>query len=214
MKWYLDLCSGSKSMKSFNEEMRYVSLDVERKYDPDICISILDWDYVKYFEENDKPSFIWFSPPCNEYSALNNAMPNKIPDIEGSNALVRRGLEIIKYVGCPFVIENPQTGTLKKQGILDHIEYTDVDYCRYGFPYRKRTRLWNNIKIEEKLCVKKECPFVKNGRHLYSIGNSSYKTNVKEIGTKRSRLEQRYSVPEKLLTEIKNIVINKDAPHY
>ena len=106
MEWYLDLCSGSKSMMSFNNEMKYVSLDVERKYNPDICISILDWDYKKYFSNYGFPVFIWFSPPCNEYSALNNAMPNKIPDIQGSNALVRRGLEIIKYVGCKFVIEN------------------------------------------------------------------------------------------------------------
>jgi hypothetical protein len=206
MEWYLDLCSGSKSMMSFNNEMKYVSLDVERKYNPDICISILDWDYKKYFSNNGFPVFIWFSPPCNEYSALNNAMPNKIPDIEGSNALVRRGLEIIKYVGCKFVIENPQTGTLKKQGILDDIEYCDVDYCRYGYPYRKRTRLWNNIGLETKKCLKSACPFIVNGRHQYSIGNSQYKTNVKEIGTKKSRLEQRYSVPEKLLNEIKNLV--------
>lgn len=204
MEWYLDLCSGSKSMQNFNKEMRYVSLDVERKYDPDICISILNWDYVKYFQEHGKPSFIWFSPPCNEYSALNYARPEKVPDIIGSNAIVMKGLEIIQYVCCPFVIENPQTGTLKNQGILDHIDFIDVDYCRYGFAYRKRTRLWNNFKLEGEKCVKNECPYIKNGRHIYSIGNSSYKTNVKEIGTKRSRLEQRYSVPEKLLTHIKN----------
>ena len=201
-EWYLDLCSGSKSMKNFCDK-RYVSLDIEPKYEPDILSSILDWDYKSYFDEHGKPVFIWFSPPCNEYSALNYARPEKTPDIEGSNAIVKRGLEIINYAGCKFVIENPQTGTLKKQGILDEIPFTDVDYCQYDYPYRKRTRLWNNIDFVGKLCQRGLCPFISNGRHQYSIGNSGYKTNVREIGLKRSRLEQRYSVPEKLLTEIK-----------
>jgi len=97
---------------------------------------------------------------------------------------------------------------LKNQNILNEIPFTDVDYCRYGFPYRKRTRLWNNINLKGKKCIKKECPFVVNGRHIYSIGNSKYKTNVKEIGNKKSRLEQRYAVPEPLLNEIKNLVFN------
>ena len=201
--YYLDLCSGSKSMKAFNNNMEYISLDIEKKYEPDICESILDWDYNKYFCKNGIPSFIWFSPPCNEYSTLNNSRPEKVCDIEGSNNIVMKGLEIINFTSCPFVIENPQTGTLKKQGILDEINYTDVDYCQYGFPYRKRTRLWNNINFKGKMCDKKICKFVHNGRHQYSIGNSSYKTNVKEIGNKKSRLEQRYSVPSKLLEEIK-----------
>jgi len=207
MSYYLDLCCGSKSMKDFNTDWKYVSLDIEKKYNPDICISILDWDYLSYFEKNGKPEFIWFSPPCNEYSALNNARPEKVPDIEGSNNIVKKGLEIINFVGCKFVIENPQTGTLKKQGILDNIAFTDVDYCQYGFPYRKRTRLWNNINLVGKKCNKKTCEFIVNGRHMYSIGNSSYKTNVKEVGNKKSRLEQRYSVPTKLLEEIKTNVI-------
>ena len=205
--YYLDLCSGSKSMKDFRNDMDYVSLDIEEKYNPDICISILDWNYKEYFKNHGLPKFIWFSPPCNEYSILNKAMPNKIPDIEGSNKIVKKGLEIINYAKCKYVIENPQTGSLKNQGILDDIPFTDVDYCSYGFPYRKRTRLWNNINFVGKLCNKKTCPFIVNGRHQYSIGNSSYKTNVKEIGQKKTRLQQRYAVPESLLKEISNLII-------
>lgn len=200
--YYLDLCSGSKSMQNFNKNLNYVSLDIEEKYNPDICSNILDWDYKQYLEENGKPVFIWFSPPCNEYSVLNKARPEKTPDITGANKIVKKGLEIITFVNCPFVIENPQTGSLKNQGILDNISFTDVDYCSYGFPYRKRTRLWNNINFEGKKCLKKKCPFIKNGRHEYSIGNSSYKTNVKEVGQKKSRLQQRYAVPEPLLNDI------------
>ncbi len=205
--YYLDLCSGSKSMKDFKSDWDYISLDIEEKYSPDICINILEWDYKKYFKEKGNfPEFIWFSPPCNEYSILNSARPEKTPDIIGANKIVEKGLEIINFVNCPFVIENPQTGTLKKQGILDHINYADVDYCRFGFPYRKRTRLWNNLGFTGKLCDKKTCPFIKNGRHEYSIGNSTYKTNVKEIGQKKTRLQQRYAVPEPLLKEINSFL--------
>jgi hypothetical protein len=209
MSYYLDLCSGSQSLKSLFPNKKYISLDIEKKYDPDICINILEWDYKKYFKDNGMPFFIWFSPPCNEYSILNCARPNKIPDITGANKIVRRGLEIINYVNCKFVIENPQTGSLKKQGILDKIEFTDVDYCSYGFPYKKRTRLWNNVKLKGELCKKTHCPFMVGRRHTYSIGNSSYKTNVKEIGNKKTRLQQRYAIPPLLLESISNFVISK-----
>lgn len=203
MSYYLDLCAGSQSLKTLFPEHQYVSLDIEQKYSPCICVDILTWNYKKYFKENGKPFFIWFSPPCNEYSILNHARPNKIPNITLANSIVKKGLEIINYVNCNFVIENPQTGSLKKQGILDHIQYTDVDYCSYGFPYKKRTRLWNNINFKGELCKKNKCPFMIGRRHVYSIGNSSYKTNVKEIGKKKTRLQQRYAIPDLLLCQIK-----------
>ena len=96
MTYYLDLCSGSKSLKDLNENWNYVSLDIDKKYEPDILVNILEFDYKNFFEKNGFPEFIWFSPPCNEYSSLNRARPEKIPDIEGANKIVLKGLEIIK----------------------------------------------------------------------------------------------------------------------
>ena len=71
--------------------------------------------------------------------------PRNIPK---ANEVVERTLDIINYL-CPtyFVLENPQTGYLKKQDFMQDRYYVDVDYCKYGMPYRKRTRLWNNIYI-------------------------------------------------------------------
>ncbi len=35
-----------------------------------------------------------------------------------------------------------------------NLHYTDVDYCRYcTWGYRKRTRIWNNVMMQGKLCL-------------------------------------------------------------
>ena len=203
--YVLDLCCGTQSLKKeFEKHYDYVGLDINAITDgkvPDIITNLLTWDYEEYFCKNGLPRFIWFSPPCREYSILNNARPNKVCDIEGSNQIVQKGLEIIKYCETAYVIENPQTSKLKLQPFMV-FPYTDVDYCAYGFPYRKRTRLWNNIGFEGLQCKKKECPYKINNRHIYSVGNSSYDTNLAKIFKDKSRLGQRYSIPSKLIQEI------------
>ena len=38
------------------------------------------------------------------------------------------------------------------------IPFKDIDYCRYGLPYRKRTRIWNNVfRWEPKPLCNKVC---------------------------------------------------------
>ena len=49
-----------------------------------------------------------------------------------------------------YFIENPATGSMK-----DYITNRDVytfDYCMYGFPYRKRTHIWSNIRLISHFC--------------------------------------------------------------
>ena len=49
-----------------------------------------------------------------------------------------------------------QTGKLKDQWVLIGFPYVDVDYCKYGMPYRKRTRLWNEVSgLNKEICVRK-----------------------------------------------------------
>ena len=67
--------------------------------------------------------------------------------------MVRRTLEILIYLEPRvWFLENPQTGLLKSQPFMEGLEYDEVDYCRYGMPYR---RLWNNCPaFAGRLCQK------------------------------------------------------------
>ena len=50
---------------------------------------------------------------------------------------------------------------------MNNLPYKDVDYCKYGFLYRKRTRLWNNIdNWEPKPLCKKDCNSVNGNKHM------------------------------------------------
>ena len=62
--------------------------------------------------------------------------------LETADALVQRCLDIIAYWRPRYwFIENPQTGLLKTRDVVQGIPYVDLDYCMYGAPYRKRTRI-------------------------------------------------------------------------
>ena len=96
------------------------------------------------------------------------------------------------------MIENPQTGLLKKQTFMENIPYTDIDYCKYGMPYRKRTRIWNNITTwtPQPLC-KKDCGSMENGKHIATAQRGSRKTLYQY-----NRLSMLHSIPNDLILEI------------
>ena len=44
--------------------------------------------------------------------------------------------------------------------------YIDIDYCKYGMPYRKRTRLWNNVfNWKPRPLCKKDCNSMVGNKH-------------------------------------------------
>ena len=114
---------------------------------------ILEWDYIKI--DPDEIDVIWASPPCIEYSIAKQTGVRKIDE---ASKIVFKALEII---------ENPQTGLLKKQHFLDGLDFIDVDYCKYGMPYRKRTRIRNNLNglWTPRPLFKKGCGFMNGNRH-------------------------------------------------
>ena len=149
----LELFSGTGSVGKVARDKGYSVISLDLK-DANINSDILGWNYkdyeVGYFD------FIWASPPCTEYSI---AKTTGIRKIDEANKIVLKTIEIIEYLKPKyFVIENPQTGLLKKQPFMNEFKYNDVDYCKYGMPYRKRTRLWNNLEnFKPKELCKKDC---------------------------------------------------------
>ena len=141
-----DLCCGTGSVgrpwKRSGHEV--LSLDMNPKSGASIICDMLEWDYTNFSLAD--PDVIFCSPPCTHYSIARSKA--KTPrDLEGADAILQRCLDIIAYWKPKvWFIENPQTGLLKSRLVVQGLPYVDVDYCMYGRPFKKRTRIWTNAK--------------------------------------------------------------------
>ena len=197
----LELFSGTGSVGTVAKDMGWtvVSLDLKGA---DINCDILQWKYkkypVKYFD------FVWASPPCIEYSIAKTVGTRKIDE---ANAIVLKTLEIINYFNPRvFIIENPQSGLLKKQEFMKGLPYFDIDYCKYGFNHRKRTRLWTNLDTWTPR-PKKDCDSMDGNRHKETAQRapSGKKENWKE-GYTLFKQKDLYRIPQALVEEIMTAV--------
>jgi site-specific DNA-cytosine methylase len=186
-KFFLDLFSGSGSVGEVAKELGYDVISLDRDMEAEIQIDIMDWDYTDF--PRGFFDVIWASPPCTEYSRAKTTAPR---DIEGANQIVERTLDILEYFEPKyFIIENPQTGLLKDQLCMWGLPFKDIDYCKYGMPYRKRTRIWNNVfRWEPKPLCKRDC-------------NSMNETRTRHIEEpKRIHQRQLNKVSSELIKEI------------
>lgn len=204
----LELFSGTHSVGKICEERGWevVSLDLKNAT---INCNILDWDYTQY--EPGHFEFIWASPPCETFSRCKDCWIGRkskgkfvtretiLEDIENiGKPILLKTREIINYFNPRyFCIENPRTGKMKNY-IID-LPYYDIDYCMYGYPYKKATRFWTNIGgFDAKKCNKKCGSFI-NGRHIASCGGSH---KVYGCNYEGQSLNQRYSIPPNLIREL------------
>lgn len=183
----LELFSGTGSFSKIAREMEFetFTIDNNKSCNPDLCEDILKLDISKI---PFKPDFIWTSPPCIDYS---HAKRTGVSFIEHSNMLVIKTLSLIIALKPKYwIIENPQTGTLKFQYFMKDLPFTDVSYCRYGKTFRKQTRLWNNFEFKGKLCNCKK-------KHKDSCGNGR-----KEWSENNFNSYEKGSIPTELAREI------------
>jgi hypothetical protein len=199
----LELFSGTGSVgKAFSaKNWEVVSLDLDPACNATHCCDILQWVCLYppiHFD------VIWASPDCRFYSLARSTA--KTPrDLQLADSLVLRTLSLIFYLKPKFwFIENPQTGLLKTRAFMHGLPYKDVSYCSYGLPYRKLTRIWTNCSEWQPraLCVKDQCPFVKDGRHIATAqGGPGKIRGVRMINDRFARREL-YGIPAALCEDI------------
>ena len=197
----LDLFSGTGSITKQARQIGWQTTSLDRDLPADIQIDIMDWDYKQIPPKSF--DFIWASPPCTMYSIARTTGPPR--DIEGSNKIVKRTLDIIEYFEPKyFCLENPQTGLLKDQDIMKDIPFKDIDYCKYGMLYRKRTRIWNNIDTwKPKPLCSKVCPcdsLDDTGKRHLAVAQRF--PHTKDDSRPRQHQHQLYQVPSLLVDEI------------
>jgi hypothetical protein len=200
----LELFSGTGSVGKVCKELGYevISLDLKNA---DINCNILDWDYTIY-----PPNYfdiIWASPPCNTFSTLRTSwIGRKLKAHKGQICSMELIQKDIDEIGLPILrkteeiinyfkpnlwfIENPKTGRMKNY--LTHLTHYDMDYCKYSdWGYKKPTRIWTNkVGFIPKTC-NKDCVSINNGKHIISIGNTSW-----------VRLNDKYRIPPSLITDL------------
>ena len=196
----LELFSGTKSVGKVAEQLGYEVISLDLK-DADINCDILEWDHTTF--ESGYFDVVWASPPRTEYS---RAKTTGIRKIEHANKIVLKTLDIIEYFNPKYyIIENPQTGLLKDQWFMYGLPYVDIDYCKYGMPYRKRTRLWNNVfQWKPKSLCNKDCGNMNGNKHkaVAQRGPSGKKETWQDQRLfKQSEL---YIIPENLIYDIFN----------
>jgi hypothetical protein len=150
----LELCSGTGSVgRAFAARgWDVVSVDCDPRAHASICCDLLQLTAAQCTERG-PIDFVWASPPCTHYSCARTTGGPR--NLEGSDRLVQKCLDIAAELGAPFVMENPFTGLLKTRPVVAGIPMRVVDYCKWGAPYRKRTALWTNTEFtpSQPLCA-------------------------------------------------------------
>lgn len=208
----LELFSGTKSVGKVADELGWESVSVDLLLPADHQIDILEFNYKQY--PPDHFDIVWASPPCTEYSKLQDSWLGRkrkgviyTKEVQESamieaDKLVSKSLEIINYFNPTlWFIENPR-GRLKDRPIMKDIPYVTVDYCRYSdWGYKKRTNIWtNNTNFVPKLCEGPgKCPSMIGNLHSTNLGNSERRDRTG--GGRQTQLE-RYRIPLDLIREL------------
>ena len=141
----LELFKGTGSVSTYcqNNNIECLSLDWDKKFNPDICCDIQEFDYKKY----DKGHFdiVFASPECKMYSVAQNGQIGRRWSSRSHlelerrkhDKLMRRTLEVIKYLEPKYYfVENPRYSNIWQ---VDETKLHDcvlVDYFRFRFDYK------------------------------------------------------------------------------
>ena len=196
----LYLFSGTGSVAKVFSSHGYTVTTFDRDIEADIITDIMKWKYIDL--PRDSFDVIWASPPCTEYAL---AKTTGVRRIEEANEIVKRTLKIISYFNpTTWILENPQTGYLKKQVFMIGLPYVDVDYCKYGMPYRKRTRLWTNRNLQLLPLCQFDCDSIdETGKRHKATAQRLQPGRKNQWGDQPIHQQQDlYKIPEALVADI------------
>ena len=210
----LELFKGSGSITKFyenNNDVEVISLDILKKYNPTIVSDIMKFDYKKfdigYFD------IIWASPECKVYSQLQNTHIGKkwkskeeLYEAQKKDSIyINKTIEIIDYLKPKYYfIENPRYSSIWNFIENENFkkDFVVVDYCAFGYNYKKPTKILTNKKLENVLC---KC--TGNPKHPMRLGIISKQLLENRPNIQMSdntTLLQRYSIPNGLLEYLLN----------
>ena len=201
----LSLFSGTGSLhKPFADAGNWeiVSVDLCGKHGPTIVCDIRSWDF------SDEAPFdvLWAGCPCTEYSV---AKTRGRRDLQAADALVGRTWQVISHFlalnpAMLYWVENPDSSWLWKREVGKVFTNTvRLDYCQYGAPYRKRTRLATNATYTPRpLCVPATCPSTVDGKHLKTAQQGKQSAPSQRRDGDTNSLDQLHSYPAELVAEI------------
>ena len=185
------------------------SLDVDGRFGATIVEDILQWDYSS---KEPIPDVIFSGVPCEEYSqAKTRGTRNYIL----ADKLVNKQWEIIKYFSeknplMLYFIENPAFSHLWKRECAREFKNQCIilDFCAYGCPYRKRTRIATNSNyIPRPLCNPKICVGCPDGKtHAMTAQRGPCKGKDKKRDC--FTVDQLHAYPETLCQEIFEYISN------
>ncbi len=201
----LELFCGTKSISKVFKKRGHetYTVDIDKQFNPDLCIDILDFDISMLPKEFREPDVIWASPPCTTFSVMTiphywkNGKPKSWKTYIGL-AIAKKTIEIIEELKPKYwFIENPM-GMLRKQGYMELLPRKTVTYCKYGKNYRKATDIWNNAI---QWIPKKPC---NNGDSCHEEARRGMKRGTQGIDS-----IERAIIPRQLCKEIADVCEGK-----
>ena len=210
----LELFSGTGSVGKCCKVLGWDVVSVDMILPADHQVDIMDFDYKQY--KKDEFDIVWASPPCTNYSKLQDAWLGRMrkgeiytreiqeKEINEDDKLVLRTLEIIEYFNPHYwFIENPASSKMKDRPFMKDLNNYVVDYCMYSdWGYRKRTRIWTNKKDWNALKCDKNCGNMVGNLHKTNLGNADRfkRANIENVNKYSGTTQQdRYRIPEDLI---------------
>lgn len=157
---FVELFSGSGTVSKVARACGFetVTVDIEPRYKPDICIDILN---LRRSQLPRSVAIVWASPPCTAFSLLqshrhftSHRTGYRRYYHEPTDEAGRSALQVLRATGRLIVMMEPQFYFIENpRGILRHrpemvfVPYRKtVRYSDYGMEYEKPTDIFTNCK--------------------------------------------------------------------